>query len=236
MLDQPVYYEKKLIGNPTDEDRTQVFTLTLPEGNFAIYGNLPWEMADYTPVLDLNGRQQTLYAAWLGPNVFYIPADPGDSVAVVSLQGDAYLAEGEEQFYALDLDMLKTVTDRLKAQGATEAIFDEGHVSVHTDAEEGEKLFLSIPCSPGWSVTVNGTPVEPELFADLFYTVPLSSGSNNVELRFQVPGLKIGLITSAASTLFLISSSLAPIRKQRDRTRESRINREISMRWKQNNE
>ena len=213
-LYRPLSFERTLIGEPTDKDRVQVYTLALPEGNLAVYGNFPWKMAD-GPILDLNGRKQIAYAGWLTPSAFYVPTDPGDSSAAVSMHGNATLEEGEEQFYALDLDALRSVTDRLKAREVNDAVFEDGHVTVTAEAGEGDSLFLSVPVNQGWTVLVNGVPVEPECFADLFYLVPLSAGENRVELRYQVPGLRLGLLTSAAALLLLTVVTVLPSRRKK---------------------
>ncbi len=208
-LYRPLSFERTLLGSPTDDDRVQVYTLALPEGDLAVYGNFPWKMAN-GPILDLNGRQKTIYAGWLAPSVFYVPTDPGDSSAAVSVHGDATLEEGEEQFYALDLDALRAATDRLKARALPDAVFEDGHVTVTAEAGEGDRLFLSVPFDQGWTVAVNGLPVEAGRFADLFYLIPLSAGENRVELRYQVPGLRLGLLISAAALLLLTAVTVLP--------------------------
>ena len=40
--------------------------------------------------------------------------------------------------------------------------------------------------------------------------IPLSAGENRVELRYQVPGLRLGLLTSAAALLLLTAVTVLP--------------------------
>ena len=200
----PVPYEKQLSGNPDDEDRTQTYTLVLPEGNFAVYGNLPWESAGGTPLLNMNGKLTSIYACWLSPSVFYIPTEPGDRFASVSVQGDVNFIEGKEQFYTLDLDRLENITHMLRAAGNVDIHLDNGMISMTADADEGDCIFLSVPSDRGWKIRCNGIPAEPTLFADLFYMIPLQQGTNTIEMRYQVPGSSIGLFTTILSMGVLI--------------------------------
>ena len=200
----PLSYEKQPIGNPDDEGRMQTYTLSLPEGHYAVYGNLPWESAGGTPYLNLNDKLTSIYACWLSPSVFYIPTEPGDRSATVSAQGNVNFIGGKEQFYVLDLDRLEKITQTLRSAGSVDIRLENGRISMTADAAEGDCIFLSVPSDRGWEIRRNGIPAEPTLFADLFYMVPLQQGANTIEMRYQVPGFSVGLSTTILSMGVLI--------------------------------
>ncbi|MCD7751355.1 MAG: YfhO family protein [Lachnospiraceae bacterium] len=180
---------------------SQTYTLYLPDGNYAVYGNLPWE-SYMDAVLSVNDVYETAYSRWLSASVFYIPTESKDTTATVRISYEENLIE-EEQFYALDLDALAYAAEKLSLQAADTSVIENGYAYFQVTAQSGDKLYISIPYSEGWTVTVNKTVVEPELFADCMILVSLESGINTVEMKYEVPGLQAGFAISLASVALL---------------------------------
>ena len=107
------------------------YHVAVPEGNYGIYGNLPWDH-EYDGMLDLNGRDRTAYARWLSPSVFYIPTNKGDTSCYVSLSSaNPIESNGAEQFYALDLDLLHTVSSALQKKKADLIDIRNGYIYIY---------------------------------------------------------------------------------------------------------
>ena len=79
--------------------------------------------------------------------------------------------------------------------------FLEGSVT----AGEGQLLFTSIPYIKGWEAWVDGERTELlSLGNGGVIGIPMEPGDHQVRLEFHVPGLKAGLIVSAAAWLLLL--------------------------------
>ncbi|MCD7806068.1 MAG: YfhO family protein [Lachnospiraceae bacterium] len=205
-------------------DSGQTYTLYLPEGNYAVYGNLPW-LSFMDAVLYVNDTYETAYARWLSPSVFYIPTDNGDQTATVVIKYEENRIT-EEQFYALDLDALSYAAGKLSSGAADDSLIENGYAKFQVWAESGENLYLSIPYNVGWTITVNGEEVEPELFADCMMTIPLDEGFNTVEMKYRVPGLTAGTGISLAVLVLLV---LAMTVERKKKGKPDRKHREIKI-------
>ncbi|MCI8453160.1 MAG: YfhO family protein [Lachnospiraceae bacterium] len=71
------------------------------------------------------------------------------------------------------------------------------------EAKEAGRLFLSIPYDKGWTVRIDGEPVETKKLFDAFLSVELAEGSHTVELSYFPQGLSWGLCLTAGSALAL---------------------------------
>ena len=130
----PVPYEMELIQTE-GQSQTVRYSIELPQGNYACYGNLPYDN-DFNGTLNVNDSYTTGYARWLSPSVFYIPVEEGATDAVVSLdfEGLAGIAYGTEQFYILDLDTLAEVSSKLSAKKAESISIENGEIILHDDS------------------------------------------------------------------------------------------------------
>lgn len=204
----PVDYQKNEEG---DAIRYQ---LDVPQGNVLLYGNLPWNR-DYVGMLNVNNVYPLGYAKWGSPSVFDVPIDEEAHTAEVVQTGEYGVDVSEVQFYALNLDLFKEVTEELSAKAAKINEMKNGYVSIQTDAKQGEKLFLSIPTNDGWKITLNGKEVIPELISDCLMSISLKNGDNSIELTYRVPGLRTGAIVSLAGVLLLLVCICGTRKRQR---------------------
>lgn len=65
--------------------------------------------------------------------------------------------------------------------------------TTQVQAGEREWLYLSLPWDPGFTAKVNGREVPLCQVNDAFFALPLSPGTNNVELSFRPQGWEPGL-------------------------------------------
>lgn len=200
-----------------DENGQPTFTLSLPQGNYAIYGNLPWN-SQFDGVVSVNGAYETSYARWLSPSVFYIPTAAKDSAAVITVTSYNYvdLNYGGEQFYALNLDLLAEVSAPL-IKNAAEYSIENGKAAITVNAKDNERLYISIPYDTGWEILLDGKYIEPDLVAELMYSIPLTAGRHEITMTYHVGGLKLGILASLLGVICTVGS-LCIFRAKKDST------------------
>lgn len=166
--------------------------ISIPDGNYAVYGNIPTN-SDLNATLTVNDRYSTIYSCWGAPSVFNIPFN-GNSAVVELKSSTSYDIDYDAmQFYVLDLDEMKAVSDQLATRSLQNYSIKNGHVSaVVNAAKDGNYLFLSIPEDNGWTVTNNGKKVTPESIDGCLYMIRLHNGKNQIEMRYRAPGLIVG--------------------------------------------
>ena len=82
-----------------------------------------------------------------------------------------------------------------------------------TASEEHPLLFTSIPWDDGWKAVVDGQPCECESVMDnAFLTLRLAPGTHNVELYYDAPGRRAGLVVSIISLIVTLLIFIASFR------------------------
>lgn len=180
--------------------RTVKYVLSVPQGKYVLYGNLPGALG----ALDANGEWQTTLGTWVSAGAFYIPTSSTSETATVTFTPDTAGSASTPQFYALDLDMLETMTKTIEARAAQVNAFQNGHVEFEADAETGQYLYASIPADEGWSITVNGETVQPAYVLDCLYLIPLQAGHNAVVMNYHGPNMIPGLLLTLAAAACLV--------------------------------
>ena len=187
----------------TTENNVTTYSFNLPEGNYAIYGNIP-SSGQAQADLDVNGAYKQSYSSWLAPSVFYIPTESGDTGAYVSVSALAPQLLGTPQFYALNLDRLDTVTSLLK-QGALSGVqLGTNHIVADLKADAGQYLVMSVPYADGWSITINNREIESLLLGDCFMVLPLTEGNLRINMEYSIPYLGAGIALSAIGLAALL--------------------------------
>ena len=136
--------------------------------------------------------------------------DDDKGIITIKLEGsDKGISSGfkfNPAVYQLDEDLLKEHLDGIKGT------FDitkhtENTVIGNVTAEEETNLVLTIPYDSFWSVSVNGSEVEPTESYNALLTIPLEKGKNNIELQFGITNtmkIVLGVITGGASILIML--------------------------------
>lgn len=200
LLDEEIQLYVPLEYSVREQDGARIYELNVPDGHYALYGNIQWTSEMYASVRI--GDYRTGYSCWLSPSVFYVPAQPGQERVSVELKAAQYAID-EEQFYALDLNLLADVTQRLRAGSVMDSTqIENGHVQAQVQAEAGQRLMLSVPLDRAWKVFRNGKQIEPELFAGCMYTIVLEDGENTVELEYHTRYLTAGMLCTLLGLCF----------------------------------
>lgn len=200
----------KLTFTREESDGVTTYTLDIPNGNYTVYGNIPFSTAQTDTTLEINREQTLAYACWLSPSVFYIPTNSGDTTATVSVTTNKPEVLSEPQFYALNLDRLALISEKISEQSVNDIPLGSDKIDLTVTADKDKFLVLSVPYSNCWTVNINGEEVTPQLLGDCFMVLPLSQGTNTIDMHYSIPLLDIGLLLSvfgiAALVLWIIVS------------------------------
>ena len=185
--------------------KKRVYKMEIPEGNYIAYGNIPWNSL-FNAKLNVNGIYRTGYARWLSPSVFNIPVNEDRDYYKVVLHSKQKLDldDGAEQFYVLDLDLLKSIAEELEKNTPDVMDIENGSAEFVVNAKEGQSLFTSIPYCDGWTVKVNGQKVQPDKVVDSLYSISLVEGENVVEMKFHVKYAGAGIACSIIGIAMLV--------------------------------
>lgn len=201
----PVKYKTTQTSNSASSTREYTLDPPSDEKRYAIYGLISISDPAPTTTLNVDGQYSIAYGrsdGSLTPSVFYIPTSAG-SQSTLQLDNVNPASTIEPQFYALDLNTLEKTTKTLLSRNKVQqSIFQHGSVEVSVaDAEQGDSLFLSVAEDPNWVIKRNGELVEPNLFGDTLYSVPLVAGENTITLEYKNRPFRTGLIISLIGLL-----------------------------------
>lgn len=185
----------------TNGEKSIKYEITIPEGNYSLYGNLPWsEIANEK--INVNGDYYTGYACSVSPSVFYIPYE--GKTAFIEVQSTSKTSINNEQFYVLDLNLLKEATEEITNKKIEQFNIEDNKIVCEVKAKENEKLLMFIPYYNGMKVLRNGNEVRVDKFEECLITIPLKEGENKIEIRYAVPGIKAGIEITLLGAVFLI--------------------------------
>ncbi len=127
------------------------------------------------------------------------------------------------EVYRFNYAALRQIYEKLSPGGMeTDAWEDRrirGKVNVTEDmlygGTDSGRLFFSIPYDRGWTVTVDGEPVETEKAFDAFLSVSVPFGEHVIELTYMPEGLMEGAAISLLSAVLLGLALMAERRRDR---------------------
>ena len=188
----------------------RTYSINIPEGQYALYGNIPWFSESDTPWwteegarLDLNGRLGMSYSGINSMTNFYIPISVGDSSAYVTLNSDILDRFHEPQFYLLDLDVLESTSAMARENAPKDLVVENGYLKCTVTGTGEDSLFTSVPYFKGWSIKRNGKEISPALAENCLIVIPLEAGNNEIEMIFHTPYMEHGIAISVLSLVVL---------------------------------
>ncbi|NLB36417.1 MAG: YfhO family protein [Clostridiales bacterium] len=136
------------------------------------------------------------------------------------------IENGNVTFYAYGLQMDKFIEgyDILEKGQINISTFEDAYVKGTVNAEKDGILYTSIPYDPGWSVKVDGKPINSIKIADSLLAINLSKGEHTIEFRFMPQGLILGCVISSASLLLFIVILLVVGIKRKRRKKTMPVN------------
>ena len=102
-------------------------------------------------------------------------------------------AAAENRLVSADLDF-----HEMGGSSATEWI--SGHIVLTSP----QILCIRIPCTAGWSAFADGNRVELLQADTMFSALLLPEGSHDIDLRYQTPGLRLGMAVSLGTLVLLV--------------------------------
>lgn len=132
------------------------------------------------------------------------------SAGVFTLDDIQVLAQTFDS-YAADIDALRE--DVLE-----ELVMERDWIVGNITLEKDKILCLSIPYGNGWSATVDGEQAQLLRANEAYMALPLRAGSHRIELRYEMPGVRVGACVSAVGiALFLGAPAVGWLRSRRKR-------------------
>ncbi|MBR2179132.1 MAG: YfhO family protein [Selenomonadaceae bacterium] len=186
----------------TLDNRHFTFEVFGVDNHSAIYGDMATQV-DYKGKLNIDDKRLYTLSRFNSPSVFYVPQPAKDSVHfdfTTELEVNEQL---NPQFYMVDFAALSAARDRAQSRAVNFLQFGDKYIKMQITAEEGEKLFTTIPYE-GWYVKINGKPVTVEVVLDCFIGLTLKIGDNIIEMEYSMPGLKLGASITIISLILLM--------------------------------
>ena len=128
-------------------------------------------------------------------------------------------ASGNLYVARLDTALFEQYNRQFAAAGMDITTFSDTRIEGSLNAAAAGSVMTSIVYDEGWTVLVDGNPVETFAIGKGFIGFDVPAGSHTVTMTFFPKGLKIGLIISGVSLLLLIA--LVLLRRRADLYREA---------------
>lgn len=162
----------------------------------------------------LNGETFPYYKSYRTDQVFNLASGKEKQSIAFSLELlEEMLTIRDLNLYRFNLDQFTTLVDEMQGRQMKIDSFSQTKIEGHIYVENDTDIFmLSIPYSDGWTVEIDGEPVETFAVLDSLLAADISSGQHRIKLTYRTPYLYIGIVTSllSAFTLFLIDKKKRP--------------------------
>lgn len=141
------------------------------------------------------------------------PISSGSTIADLLFSGNQDDISRYFDFRTLDESTANTMLDKMSENPLDISKFVDGHIEASIETLRDSKVFLSIPFEPGWSATVNGSPVEL-INMEGFIAIPVEEGVNYLALSYSTPGKVVGLFASAFGVVLLLVSCIFSLKRR----------------------
>ena len=106
--------------------------------------------------------------------------------------------------WLMDADKLTQAVNTLKASSLNVSSHTSTSIRGTITVSQAGTFLLTIPYDGGWTLTVDGQKTEISAWKDAFLSVPLTSGTHEIELSFRPRYLTAGILVSLIS-IFLMA-------------------------------
>ena len=108
----------------------------------------------------------------------------------------------EVQAYSCDMNKFQGIYNNLSKNIIENTEYKDGYVKGEINVPSDKTLmYTSIPYDDGWKLKVDGQDYEYEKILNGFIGVELAEGQHQIELKYELPGFKVGCLISAFSVL-----------------------------------
>ena len=102
-----------------------------------------------------------------------------------------------------DRDVLNIYAGILQSRDISLERVTDAHLRGTVTAEEGQRLFFTIPYNAGWTLWIDGQKTPLELTGEIFMSAALTPGEHTYELKYWSPGLTAGIALSVLAIFLL---------------------------------
>ncbi|MCR4797767.1 MAG: YfhO family protein [Lachnospiraceae bacterium] len=102
-----------------------------------------------------------------------------------------------------DRDVLNIYAGILQSRDISLERVTDAHLRGTVTAQEGQRLFFTIPYNTGWTLWIDGQKAPLELTGEIFMSAALTPGEHTYELKYRSPGLTAGIALSVLAIFLL---------------------------------
>lgn len=124
--------------------------------------------------------------------------------------------------YAVPLDLYEKSAKKLQDSKLDIDSFEHDRITGTVNAKTDSIAYMSILGTPGWKVSLDGKKVKKMDDVNIsFIGFPVTAGSHQLEMQYESPGLKKGILISAAGlAVLLLAIGSAVVKRRRSRKGE----------------
>lgn len=137
-------------------------------------------------------------------------------VLQIDLLGKKLPVPGDIVFASVDMQALTEVCSTIQSKTLDVHVPSTGILEGTVVVGEGEALCITIPYAEGFTLFIDGQQVAHSRELDIFIGAPVLPGTHEVRLEYSTPGLRQGLLVSAAcAVIFAAVAVISWKRKKR---------------------
>ena len=144
-----------------------------------------------------------------------IKVDNNDKIKII-IDTDS-LEINKDKIYELERENFENAVKEIKNTRSQYFIekMKDGYIKINANINENEILMTTIPYEMGWKLKINGKQGKIEKIADVFIGIRPEKGTNIIELKYETPGLKIGIFISLVTLIILVFIKIYKYKKFR---------------------
>ncbi len=150
-----------------------------------------------------DGREREYEKASYGYILDFGYCKERDSIEVTNTEEETV----QTHAYKMNERALEAAFYNLNSQTMELSEFSASKIAGTIAVRRSGRFVLSIPNEDGWTLYVDGKEAEKESFGEAFISTHLDRGVHTIELRYETPGLKTGLVISLGS-IFLFAATI----------------------------
>lgn len=131
--------------------------------------------------------------------------EEGETITLTNGNEEDETPKISADIFRLNMEPLQQALELLSAQHMTDVEYDSTHISGKLNLTEPGRLILSIPYETGWTVLINGTETEPELFGGALMAFDLEAGEYEISMHYVPTGKYAGIaVTVVSVSIFMV--------------------------------
>ncbi|MBQ4618417.1 MAG: YfhO family protein [Clostridia bacterium] len=128
---------------------------------------------------------------------------------------DCIIKYDDMSVYSMPMSYYRDKISRLQKNAVENVNAANNYIQCDINAQEDGILQMSIPYSKGWTAYVDGKEAETFVCGGMYTGIDLKAGYHNIEMRYETPGLRIGLYTTIMAAVVSVSLCFYLMKKNR---------------------